>query len=258
MCSDMTKLYRIVLGLRMLPRVRIHAESSQARAIPGFFRQALLVIQKDAQAEVQSYEVTTTSAFFAVLVVVLASMSFHGGPLAGRAVMSGVVWLSVVFATVLSLGRSWAKEREGRALAGLLSSPLRPGALFLGKTIALFLFLLAIELIVFPLAALFFSVNLLSAGPGLALLALLASPGIAAAGTLFGSMSVRTSARDLAIAVVLLPLLSPVVLTAVAATRALLDGANFNQLLAYLRLLFVYDLAFFAGGLGLFGALIED
>ncbi len=216
------------------------------------------MIRKDALAEMRSYEVTTTSAFFAVLVVVLASMSFHGGPLAGRAVMSGVIWLSIVFAAVLSLGRSWAREREGRALAGLLCSPLSPGALFLGKTLALSFFLLAIEAVVFPLASLFFSVDLLRIAPSLCVLGLFASPGIAAAGTLFGSMSVRTSARDLAISVVLLPLLSPVVLTAVAGTRAALDGASFTQLFAYLRLLGVFDLAFLAGGLGLFGALIED
>ncbi len=228
------------------------------RILPGFTRQVALVLWKDAQAEMRSYEVTITSAFFAVLVVILSSMSFHGGPFAGRAVMSGVVWLSVLFAAVLSLGRSWAREREGRALLGVLSSPLRPGALFLGKSLALLTFLFAIELVVFPLAALFFSIDLLKAGPGLLMLAAFASPGIAAAGTLFGAMSVKTSARDLALAVVLLPLLSPVVLTAVAATRALLDGAPLSTLLSYLRLLFVFDFAFLAAGLGLFGTLIED
>ncbi len=232
--------------------------TSAHRVLPSFVRQVWLVMRKDALAEMQSFEVTTTSAFFAILVVVLASMSFHGGPLAGRAVMSGVVWLSIVFAAVLSLGRSWAREREGRALAGLLCSPLSPAALFLGKTVALFTFLLAIELIVFPLASLFFSIDLPRVAPAFLLLSLVASPGIAAAGTLFGSMSVRTSARDLAISVVLLPLLSPVVLTAVAGTRAVLDGASFAQLQAYLRLLAVFDLSFLAAGLSLFGSLIED
>jgi heme exporter protein B len=141
---------------------------------------------------------------------------------------------------------------------GVLSSPLNPGALFLGKALALLVFLFAIELVVFPLASLFFSIDLLATGPGLLLLAAFASPGIAAAGTLFGAMSVKTSARDLAIAVVLLPLLSPVVLTAVAGTRALLDGAAWSTMSSYLRLLFVFDFAFFAAGLGLFGTLIED
>lgn len=217
-----------------------------------------IVFQKDLRIEASTGEVTTTSAFFAVLVVVLASMSFHGGPTTGKVVMAGVVWLAIAFAAVLSLGRSWAREREGQALLGLLSSPLSPSALYAGKVLGLVVFLAVIELVVFPVSALFFSVDLLTLSPGLLLIALFATPGIAATGTLFGSMTVRTSARDLALSIVLFPLLSPVLLTAVAATKALLSGADTGDLVAYLRLLLVFDAAFLAAGLALFGTLVQD
>lgn len=228
------------------------------RQAPGFFRQAWLVFRKDVAIELRSGELSTTSVFFATLVVILASVSFHGGPTTGRLVMSGVIWLSVLFAAVLSLTKGWAREREGQALAGLLSTPLAPGALFLGKVVWLMAFLWLLELVVIPLAALFFSVDLLSIAPGLFLLALATTPGIAAAGTLFGSMSVRTAARDLAISIVLFPLLSPVVLTAVSATRSLLDGASVGELGGYFRLLLVFDFTFLSAGIALFGSLIED
>lgn len=226
--------------------------------LPSWGRQVWLVARKDLRIEARSGEVTTTSAFFALLVVVLASMSFHGGPAAGRAIMAGVVWLAILFAAVLSLGRSWARERDSQALAGLLTSPLRPSALYMGKVFGLLVFLGIIELVVFPTAALFFSIDLWEQGPGLILIALFATPGIAAAGTLFGSMTVRTSARDLALSVVLFPLLSPVLVTAVAATRALLAGTPALELGAHFRLLAVIDVTFLAGGLSLFGSLIED
>jgi heme exporter protein B len=226
--------------------------------LPTWTQQAWIVLRKDLRIEANSGEVITTSAFFALLVVVLASMSFHGGPRTGRIVMAGVVWLAIAFAAVLSLGRSWAREREANALSGILTSPLSPSALYAGKFVGLLIFLVAIEAVVFPVAALFFSVDLLSAGPGLVLIALFATPGIAAVGTLFGSMTVRTTARDLALSVVLFPLLSPVLLTAVAATRALLAGGEIGELGAYMRLLAVFDLAFLVGGLSLFGTLIED
>lgn len=226
--------------------------------LPGWGRQVWLIARKDLRIEARSGEVTTTSAFFALLVVVLASMSFHGGPAAGRAIMGGVVWLAILFAAVLSLGRSWARERDAQALAGLMTSPLRPSALYMGKVIGLLVFLGIIEAIVFPTAALFFSIDLLDHGVGLLVIALAATPGIAAAGTLFGSMTVRTSARDLALSVVLFPLLSPVLVTAVAATRTLLAGTPTSELGAYLLLLGVFDAAFLAGGLALFGSLIED
>jgi heme exporter protein B len=89
------------------------------------------------------------------------------------------------------------------------------------------------------------------------LIALVATPGIAASGTLFGAMTVRTRARDLLLAIVLFPLLSPVLLTAVASTRQLLEGAAISELTDYLLLMLIFDVTFIAGGLGLFGTLTE-
>ena len=86
---------------------------------------------------------------------------------------------------------------------------------------------------------------------------LLATPGIAAAGTLFGAMTARTGARDLVLASVLFPLLAPTLLAAVAGTRELLGGAPIEQLVDYLKLMGVFAVVFTAGGLGMFGALIE-
>ncbi len=244
--------------MRMLCAVTEISSGSSLNSRPSWLKQVGIVLRKDLRIEGNSGEVTTTSSFFAVLVVILASLSFHGGPQTGKVVMAGVVWLAISFAAVLSLGRSWAREREGQAMAGLMTSPLAPSALYAGKVLGLLVFLGAIEAVVFPIAALFFSVDLLMLAPGLLLLSAFATPGIAAAGTLFGAMTVRTSARDLALSVVLFPLLSPVLLTAIAGTRALLSGTPVEELGAYVRLLFIYDIAFFVGGLSLFGSLIED
>jgi heme exporter protein B len=68
---------------------------------------------------------------------------------------------------------------------------------------------------------------------------------------------VRTQARDLMLAVVLFPLLTPTLLAAVAASRELFAGVPLAELGDYFRLLAVFDLVFIAGGLGLFGTLIE-
>ncbi len=234
------------------------SRASHERKLPGFVRQVSIVARKELRLEAESGEVTVSSGFFAVLVVVLASMSFHGGPRTGKLVAAGVIWLSVVFAAVLSLGRSWARERQHAALAGLLVTPLSPAALFVGKALALGLFLLVIELLVLPIAALFFSLELVSVLPGLLAILPLATLGIATAGTLFGAMTVRTSARDLALAVVLLPLLAPAALTAIAATRTLFEGQDVSAIVGHLRLLGIFALAFTAAGIALFGTLIED
>ena len=237
--------------------VRREPAREDARRLPGWTSQALLVVQKDLKIEARTGEVVVTSGFFAVLLVVLASLSLFGGPDTARVVGSGVIWLSITFAAVLALGRTWQREREESALDGLLVAPLARSALFAGKLIGILIFLLLIGAIVIPLTALFFSLDLDRYGLGLACIALVALPGVAAAGTLFGSMTVRTAARDLLLAIVLFPLVSPTLLAAVAATRELLGGTPLGELGDYFRLMAVFDVVFAAGGITMFGALVE-
>jgi heme exporter protein B len=70
-------------------------------------------------------------------------------------------------------------------------------------------------------------------------------------------MTVRTRARDLVLASVLLPLLAPNLITAVVATRDLFSGASLGELGDYFELMFIFDVVFTSAGLGLFGLLIE-
>ncbi len=225
--------------------------------LPSWPAQAWIILRKDLTLEFRTGEVITTSAFFGLLVVVIGSMAFYTGPSTQGVVAAGVIWLSVGFCAVLALGRSWQREREEGALEGLLASPVARSALFAGKALGLGCFLGIVELVVIPLAALLFLVDLARVGVGLVVVTLLATPAVAASGTLFGSMTARTRARELLLSVVLFPLLAPVLITAVVATRELLAGASLTELVEYLKLLGLFDLLFVGGGLALFGTLLE-
>jgi heme exporter protein B len=239
----------------MLPMATTLAEGPSAGP-PVWARQVLLVYRKDLAIEAATGEVIVTSGFFALLVVMLASMSFFGGAISALNVAAGTIWLSVAFAAVLSLGKAWQRERDEAALDGLLVSPLSRSAIFAGKALGVWTFLLAVLLVVLPATLLLFSLEASLLAPVL-VIAGVATPGIAVTGTLFGAMTVRTGARDLLLAVVLFPLLAPTLLTAVAATRELFGGAPLSELTDYLKLMGVFDLVFTAGGLGMFGTLVE-
>lgn len=215
------------------------------------------MFRKDVAIEVSTGEVVVTSGFFGLLIVVLASLAFYGGPTTQRLVGSGVIWVSLSFSAVLALGKTWQREREENALEGLLMLPLARSAIFAGKALGVLGFLLAITALVIPITALLFALDLTVVGGGLLAIALCAIPGLAASGTLFGGMTVRTQARDLMLAVVLFPLLTPTLLCAVAASRELLGGASVSELADYFQLMAVFDVVFISGGLALFGSLIE-
>ncbi len=219
--------------------------------------QAWLVFRKDLEVELSTGEIVTTSSFFALLIVVIGSLSFYSGPQSNVQVAPGVIWVAVAFASVLALSRTWQRERENDALSGLLVMPVSRSAVFAGKALGVFGFISVIELMVVLATALLFNFSLLEKGPGLAVICLGATPGIAAAGTLFGAMTVRTTARDLVLASVLFPLLAPTLLAAVAGTRDLLGGASVAEITDYLQLMGVFGVVFVTGGLGLFGLLIE-
>ncbi|HEY6561896.1 MAG TPA: heme exporter protein CcmB [Polyangiaceae bacterium] len=237
--------------LNSAPRVRVVDR-------PGWLRQTLILYRKDLSIELSTGEVVTTSSFFALLVVIMASLAFYGGPETRRLVASGVIWLSIAFAAVLALGRTWQREREEGALEGLLIAPVSRSAIFAGKALGVLTFLCIVELVVMPASALLFALDPAQVAGGFALIAAAATPGVAASGTLFGAMTVRTRARDLLLSIVLFPLLSPTLLAAVAATRELLGGASAFELWDYLQLMLVFDVTFIAGGLALFGTLVEN
>lgn len=231
-------------------------QGSEPRAI-SWAEQARIIFMKDIAIELRTGEVVSTSAFFGFVCVVMSSISFYEGPRTAAQVGAGAIWLSTAFASVLSLSRTWQRERQDRAFDALIVSPLSHSAIFMGKALGMFAFLLAVEAVVVPAAIVLFNIDVGKHGLGLVAIALGATPGIAAAGALFGVMTVRTRARDLVLAIVLFPLLAPMLLAAVGATRDLLDGQPMAVLAGYFKVMAIFDVAFLAGGLSLFGPLAD-
>src|SRR6187551_491855 len=144
----------------------------------SWLAQARVVLSKDLAIELSTGEVVITSGFFALLVVVMASLAFFGGPASGRVVASGVIWLSLAFAAVLALGKTWQRERDESALDGLLVAPLSRSAIFAGKAMGVWTFLLAVLVVVLPLSLILFSIDA-ELLPPLLVIALVATPGVA-------------------------------------------------------------------------------
>ncbi len=218
----------------------------------------LTICGKDLRIELRTREIVTTAGFFAALVTIMAAVSFQSGDDATQRLAPGSLWLPIAFASILALSRTWQREREESALTALLVAPIARSALFLGKALGIFLFVSAVECVVVPIVALMFHVDLLAVIGRLAAVLAAGTIGIAAMGTLFGAMTARTRARDLVLASVLFPLLSPTLLTSVTATRELLAGADFVELRSYLGLLGIFDFLAVMGGVTLFGALLDD
>jgi len=234
------------------------------QAPSGFVRATLVVFAKDLRIELATREIVTTAAFFAVLVAILASVAFATGPETTTRVAPGALWLAILFSSVLALGRTWQREREEGALVGLLVSPIPRAAIWGGKALGVLAFMTAIELLIVPIVALLFHVDLPVVMVPLSAVMVLGTVGISATGTLFGAMTVRTRARELVLASVLFPLLSPALVSCVSATREIFYASvsgqpvDMGEVGDWLFFLSVYDVVFISGAVAMFGALLED
>jgi heme exporter protein B len=242
----------------MTTPLSVSVPATPSSSMVTWCRQVWTIARKDLMIELRSGEVVVTGGFFAVLVTVLSSLAYYMGPQTRNQVAAGVIWLATTFAAVLSLSRTWQREREEGTLDALVVSPLSGSALYFGKALGILIFLYAIEAVVVPLSALLFAIDLPTHWVGLLAISALAVPGVAASGTLFGVMTVRTRARDLVLSICLFPLLSPTLMAATVATRELLNGVPLTELTDYLQIMGLFDLVFILGGAGLFPSLAEQ
>lgn len=219
---------------------------------------ALLVLRKDLQIELRTGEVTVTTGLFATLVTLLASLSFFIDDTTARLVAPGVLWVSVAFAGVLAMGRTWSRERDNDVFRGLMLSPAPRAALYVGKLLGTLVFLAVVESVVLLEVGVLFNLELLPVLGPMVLLLVLGTIGFAAAGNLFAAMGVRTSARDLVLAVALFPVIAPALLCGVIGTRELLAGAPLADIWAWVKILIAFDLVFVTAGILLFEPLLSD
>ncbi len=223
----------------------------------GFARHALAIAVKDLTLELRSRERIVSMLTFAVLVAMVFSFALDP-TVRTRGIAGAMLWVTILFAGILGLGRSFALEREQDALSGILLAPVDRGALFLGKFLANLLLLLATEAVIFPVYALFFQIPLAGRIGGLALVVLLASAGFVALGTLFGAVAAGTRLGETLLPILLLPLLVPVVIFAAGATQRLLLGRALEEVMGSVRMLLAFDVVFLVVCTLVFGAVVEE
>ena len=223
----------------------------------GYLGHVAAVARKDLTLELRSRERVVAMAVFAVLVAVVFSFALDP-TVRARGIAGAMVWVTVLFAGTLGLGRSFALEREHDALQGLLLAPVDRGAVFLGKFIANLAIVLGVELVIFPVYALFFGLDFLGSLGALAGIVALATVGFMLLGTLFAAVSAHTRLGDSLLPILLLPLLLPVVIFGAAATQRLLVGRPASEVMAGVKMLAAFDLLYLLVCTWSFGHVIEE
>jgi len=227
-------------------------------------KDALFIAGKDLRVEWRSKEILLTMGYFGFLVVLIFSFAFFRDQRTVSSVAAGILWVAVAFSGTLGLGRAFEREREGDCIRALLLSPVARPAIYLGKAMGLFLFMVVVELVVVPAVIFFFNVpEGADFGMGrfwrLSLCVLLGTIGYAIIGTLLAAMLLRAHAKDVLLAIIFYPIILPVLVVGVKATTALFEPEmELAQYGLLLKVLLTFDVIFLVASLWMFEALLMD
>jgi heme exporter protein B len=221
-----------------------------------FFATVRAIIRKDLQAEFRSRELVGTMLMFALLSILVFSFALELDRIAREEAISGVLWVTLIFASVLGLNRSMALERDNANIDALLLAPIHRSAIFAGKLIGNLIFTLAMSIVLLPVMTILYNITLLTGW--LIITLLLGVFGFAVTGTLLAAMTVQTRAREALLPITLLPVALPLIMAAVRATTGIISDADVAAWQGWLAILALIDLVYLVICAFSFEFVVED
>jgi heme exporter protein B len=210
----------------------------------SYFRHVLAHLRKDLRLEWRTKDSLNGMLFFSLLVVVVFAMAFDptSYPTIARQISGGLLCVAILFAAMTALNQSWSRELNNNVLDAHRLSPAPASALFVGKALANFVFVTAVEIVLAPIFVIFYNLHPLGETWKLLLILPLGTWALVVNGTFFAALSLRTRNRETLLPLVLLPISMPALLAMIQATTDVLTG-EFEPTL-WLKVLVSYVVVF--------------
>jgi heme exporter protein B len=222
------------------------------------WRDALLVAGKDLRIERRSRVALQQIVPFAVLVIVLFAFALDPDRGVLTRAAAGLFWVAVLFSALLAVQRSQTVEGVDGVRDSIRLSGLDPAGVFLGKTMAVAVQLLVLEVVLAIGVVLLYDVHV----DGIWILvatAVSTTAGLAAAGSLYGALASGLRVRETLLPLLLLPVVAPVLIAATRASESALTSTSFEVSPGdWLGLLVTFAVLYVAFGLVAYGPLLED
>jgi heme exporter protein B len=212
-----------------------------------FIRQMLVIAGKDLRAELRTKEAINASLAFALVILLLFSFAFDPSEETTREISGGLLWIVFAFAGTLVLNRSFAREVPNDCLDALVAAPISAAALLMGKVLANFALVIAVELVSLPVFGIFYNVQWTKQFWALLLVLALGTWGLTVIGTIFSALTVNIRLRELMLPLLVYPVMIPALMGAMRLSTDLVAGkplSSENDI--WLRLLVAFDVIFSA------------
>lgn len=222
------------------------------------FAFVITLARKDLMQELRSKAATVATLFFAAIVLVIQAFAFSERDGLLAIIAPGALWVALAFAGVISAAQSYQSELEEGAFEQLLMYPIPRATIFLGKLLANWLYMSVLGLVLLPVAILFFGMKVGASWPLLLLTVLLGTLGFALIATFYAALTANLRARESLLPVLMFPVVVPILLASVRATREIAGAGNLGISLSWLQLLLAFDLVYVVVCTAIFHFVTED
>ncbi len=221
-----------------------------------FLNTVFAIISKDLRAEMRSRELVSVMVLFAFLSILIFSFALELDRVAREEAVSGVLWVTLIFASILGFNRSMAMERDQGNIDAMLLAPIDRSAIFVGKLVGNYLFTLIVGLVMLPVMTILYNKTMLEGW--VVLTVVLGIFGFSTIGTLLATMTVQTRAREALLPIAMLPVVLPFLLTAVRATTNILNDSPQSEWMIWVQLLGGISLLYLVLCVFLYGFVVEE
>ena len=226
---------------------------------PSLISATLTILRKDLKLELRTLETLTATLIFTTATFIVFHFALDRDELVAE-LASGVFWVTILFASSLTINRLLHNERAQGGYEALLLAPIDRNAILYAKVKFLFIALSVLELF----AIVVFAILLL--GPGfhsemlmLIPICLLVNLGLATIGTLISALATDTTARELLVPLMTLPLFIPLLIGASRATAPLFEVTpKVVDIVKWLGLMGLYDAVFLLLAIAVFEYIVGD
>lgn len=199
--------------------------------------------------ELRARDALLPLALLTLLVLAVGVLAYHeraGEP----ETLAAILWSALALAASVGGARAFVAERERGTLGPMLALPVERSTLYLSKVVVASLTLLVVGALAIG-AQRALGAAAPSSWPALGAILVLGAVGLAATTTMVGALAAQARSRDVLLPILALPLLVPLLISAVHGTVHALEGDSWR---AEALVLLGYDVAF----LGVSALLVDE
>ncbi|HLP16176.1 MAG TPA: heme exporter protein CcmB [Bacteroidota bacterium] len=209
-----------------------------------FIRSAYVLVEKEIRSEFRTRYALNALMMFVITTLSIILFSF-GGETVPTDVLCGLLWIVIFFSAMSGLSRTFVAEEE-RGTVMTLQLMTHSSTVLTGKLVYNCLLALALNLFIglaYQIIVPDFTVRTQSI---YWTTIVLGSLGLAVASTLLAAIIAKANTKGTLYPVLAFPILLPILLTAIKATKQAADGAFFAEVLQEFQIMLAFAVAYVA------------